>query len=72
MALGLDLWAQINLIGHMSLTEFWSIDEQEALACLYALNNTIEKAHKSREAEDKRRQSAAALDALENKYRGAR
>lgn len=68
----LDLWAQLNLIGHVSYQDYLAMTPEEAMACLYALNSAIDKAKKSREAEDKRRHSEAALAALENKYRGAR
>lgn len=72
MALDLELWAQLNLIGHVSYQDYLLMDQDEAVACLQALNSVIEKAKKARENEDRARQSKAALDAIEAKYRGPR
>lgn len=69
MALDLELWAQLNLIGHVSYQDYLLMSQDEAIACLKALNSVIDKAKKSREDEERRRQTLAALESAEQNAR---
>lgn len=44
MAMDLNLWAQLNLIGHVSYQEYLDMTREEAVACFNALNSAIERA----------------------------
>lgn len=72
--MNLELWAQLNLIGHVSLQDYLLMDEEMAMACLQALNSTIEKAKHQRASEseeaERRRRQLSALDSLEAKHAG--
>lgn len=70
MALDLELWAQLNLIGHVSYADYLLMTQDEAIACLKALNTVIDKAKQSKEAEERRRHSQSLLDQAEQQARG--
>jgi hypothetical protein len=40
----LDLWAQLNLLGHVSYSDYLNMDHEEARACYLALKRAIDAA----------------------------
>lgn len=70
------LWAQLNLVGHVSLEAYWQMGEDEAMACLQALHEVIEESQseirKKHEVAAKKQQSLNLLAETENKYKRAR
>ena len=42
MALDLRLWAQLNIFGHVSYSEYLQMEPEEAQACFMVLKEVIE------------------------------
>lgn len=63
--MSLDLWAQLNLIGHVSYQDYLEMTHEEAVAALEALQRAIEQV-----ASQKKSQVEAqnGFDALCDKY----
>lgn len=58
----LDLWAQLNLVGHVSYGDYCNMTRDEAIACLEALNRVIDEAKQKAERQ-------RSFDDLVNKYK---
>lgn len=52
MAMDLQLWAELNLIGKVSYQEYLDMTREEAVACYQALRQSIERASASKTAMD--------------------
>jgi hypothetical protein len=72
-ALNLDLWAELALVGGMSIDTYLRIDEELAVACLMALQNKIEGVKKEKEAQQevhfKKQHSLNLLAEVEAKHK---
>ena len=64
----LEVWAQLNLIGHVSYSEYLAMTPEEAMACLHALNRVIEKAKQPNEEEILKQRMKNALEETASKF----
>lgn len=62
MALDLELWAQINLVGHVGWSDYLSMTPDEALACLRALERVVDQGQR-------KHQKQAEFDKLVDSYK---
>lgn len=61
MALDLELWAQLNMVGHVGWLDYMAMTPDDAMACLRALESVINQSKKQS-------QRQAEFDQLVQRY----
>mgnify|MGYP006267041183 CR=1 FL=1 len=64
----LALWAQLNMVGHVSYSEYMNMTHEEAMACYEALKKVIDDVKAENEQQAVRNKITGSFNALVDHY----